>query len=277
MTSERARFLQVRAVLSGKDGVTPVLESISTAYLQRNLRPQVAVHHGSSPRRGLPEADRRERRARGPRASTRARARSRDPATARARPERPSRASAGSSTRRESRPSPGGPRIRTETPSSTTSTTAGPATTGSARFARGSPTPSSPGTPRRFPTDATSSRSWHVIRRETPRPRPSPGRRRARPSTWTTRRPPSPPRSSRASPTASAPSSKDDSSIIRKAEYSVDGGRWREVHPTDGINDALEESYEISLADLAGPSPHVVVVRATDLLGNVATARVEVP
>jgi hypothetical protein len=69
---------------------------------------------------------------------------------------------------------------------------------------------------------------------------------------------------------------KDDFSLIRKAEYSVDGGRWREVHPTDGINDALEETYEIALSDLAGPAPHIVVVRATDLLGNVATARVEV-
>src|SRR6185436_6664060 len=29
---------------------------------------------------------------------------------------------------------------------------------------------------------------------------------------------------------------KDDSSIVRKAEYSTDGGRWQEVHPTDGIN-----------------------------------------
>jgi sugar lactone lactonase YvrE len=70
---------------------------------------------------------------------------------------------------------------------------------------------------------------------------------------------------------------RDDSSIVRRAEYSVDGGRWREVHPVDGINDAMEETYEIPTADLPPPGPHVVVVRATDLLGNVATARVQVP
>jgi sugar lactone lactonase YvrE len=70
---------------------------------------------------------------------------------------------------------------------------------------------------------------------------------------------------------------RDDSSIVRRAEYSVDGGRWREVHPLDGINDALEETYEIPTADLPPPGPHVVVVRATDLLGNVATARIQVP
>lgn len=67
---------------------------------------------------------------------------------------------------------------------------------------------------------------------------------------------------------------KDDASLIRKTEWAIDGGRWQEVHPVDGINDSLEESYEIVPAELQ-PGPHVVVVRATDSLGNVATARVE--
>ena len=70
---------------------------------------------------------------------------------------------------------------------------------------------------------------------------------------------------------------RDDSSHVRRAEYSVDGGRWQEIHPKDGISDALEERYEIPLGTLEGPSPHIVVVRATDLLGNVATGRVEIP
>jgi hypothetical protein len=70
---------------------------------------------------------------------------------------------------------------------------------------------------------------------------------------------------------------RDDFSLIRKAEYTVDGGRWQEVHPTDGINDALEEHYEIVPGSLPAPGPHVLVVRATDLLGNIATARIEIP
>jgi hypothetical protein len=70
---------------------------------------------------------------------------------------------------------------------------------------------------------------------------------------------------------------RDDSSQVRRAEYSIDGGRWQEVHPRDGINDAVEESYDIVLRDLAGPAPHIVVVRASDLLGNLSTGRVEVP
>jgi hypothetical protein len=70
---------------------------------------------------------------------------------------------------------------------------------------------------------------------------------------------------------------KDDSSIVRKTEYSVDGGKWQEVHPTDGINDSVEESYEFTVGELSGPGPHVVVVRASDLLGNLSTGRIEIP
>lgn len=69
---------------------------------------------------------------------------------------------------------------------------------------------------------------------------------------------------------------KDDSSPIRRAEFALSGGRWEEIHPQDGINDALEEAYEFDVALEAGAA-QVVVVRATDQLGNVGTARVEVP
>ena len=45
---------------------------------------------------------------------------------------------------------------------------------------------------------------------------------------------------------------------------------------SDGIADSLEESYEIPLPPGTG-RPRIVVLRATDLLGNVATARVDAP
>jgi sugar lactone lactonase YvrE len=68
---------------------------------------------------------------------------------------------------------------------------------------------------------------------------------------------------------------RDDASPVRRLELSIDAGRWEEVHPRDGIADSLEETFEIPLR--AALSGQVVVLRATDLLGNVATARVDVP
>ena len=47
VTSERARFLQLKVTLAGRDGRSPILDSVSAAYLQRNLRPQlqtITVH-----------------------------------------------------------------------------------------------------------------------------------------------------------------------------------------------------------------------------------------
>ncbi|HEV7500157.1 MAG TPA: WD40 repeat domain-containing protein, partial [Vicinamibacteria bacterium] len=41
VTSESARFLQLRAVLVGREGRSPVLDTLVAAYLQRNLRPQI--------------------------------------------------------------------------------------------------------------------------------------------------------------------------------------------------------------------------------------------
>jgi sugar lactone lactonase YvrE len=70
---------------------------------------------------------------------------------------------------------------------------------------------------------------------------------------------------------------RDDASPIRRLEFSVDAGRWEEVAPVDGIGDSVEESYEIAIGKTDSPGPHVVVLRAIDQLGNVATARVDVP
>ena len=69
---------------------------------------------------------------------------------------------------------------------------------------------------------------------------------------------------------------RDDASPVRRLETSIDAGRWEEVHPTDGIADSLEESYEVPVPAGAGRA-RIVVLRATDLLGNVATARVDLP
>jgi outer membrane protein assembly factor BamB len=70
---------------------------------------------------------------------------------------------------------------------------------------------------------------------------------------------------------------RDDASPVRKLEISIDAGRWEEVQPVDGIADSLEEAYDFPLPPAKGSGPRIVVLRASDLLGNVATARVDVP
>lgn len=68
-----------------------------------------------------------------------------------------------------------------------------------------------------------------------------------------------------------------DDSPLRRLEISIDAGRWEEVPPRDGISDSREEQYEITLPPQAAPGPRTVVLRATDILGNVSTVRVDVP
>jgi WD40 repeat protein len=68
-----------------------------------------------------------------------------------------------------------------------------------------------------------------------------------------------------------------DDSPIRKLELSIDAGRWEEVRPKDGISDSREEQYEIVLPPPPTPAPRIVILRATDILGNVSTVRVDVP
>ena len=61
----------------------------------------------------------------------------------------------------------------------------------------------------------------------------------------------------------------DSQTAIQKVEYASAGDRWRQAYPIDGLLDSREERFELVLA-AGAKSP--VVVRATDGLGNVATA-----
>jgi len=67
---------------------------------------------------------------------------------------------------------------------------------------------------------------------------------------------------------------RDDSSVVRKVEYSVDSGKWNVVYPTDGICDSELEELDISVTGYT-EGVHILVAKVTDLLSNVATARVE--
>ena len=67
---------------------------------------------------------------------------------------------------------------------------------------------------------------------------------------------------------------RDDQSSVQRVEYSLDASRWRVVYPKDGIPDSRREEFEVALDDSeAGRS---VIIRATDAMNNVATAVAEV-
>ncbi len=277
VTSERARFLQVRAVLTGKDGASPVLDSITVAYLQRNLRPQVqsiTVHPpgevfqkpisitGEMEVLGLEPGQAPER----------------GPAAAAIRANLPPATSysrrlyqKGIQTFSWKADDPNGDTLVYEVHYRAV---------GDSKFRllrKGLAEPV-------LAWDTSTVPNGRYVIRVTASDAPSnpsalalAGEKESVPFDVDNTPPAVTATLVQRAPVRIRVVVKDDSSIIRKAEYSVDGGRWEEVHPTDGINDSLEETYEITLDALPGLGPHVVVVRAYDLLGNAATARVDVP
>jgi hypothetical protein len=70
---------------------------------------------------------------------------------------------------------------------------------------------------------------------------------------------------------------REEGSLIRRAEWSLGGAPWKEALAQDGLSDSFEETYEIDPGALDRPGPHLLAVRVTDALGNAGTARVEIP
>ncbi len=67
----------------------------------------------------------------------------------------------------------------------------------------------------------------------------------------------------------------DAMSVIRRAEFSVDGGDWQIVPPVDKISDSLEEDYNFQTAELP-PGEHTVAVRVYDKVDNAQVEKVVV-
>lgn len=67
----------------------------------------------------------------------------------------------------------------------------------------------------------------------------------------------------------------DATSILRRAEFQVDGGEWMSVFPVDGINDARRETYRIKV-NLTGNRPHIVALRVFDSNANVGGAQASI-
>ena len=66
----------------------------------------------------------------------------------------------------------------------------------------------------------------------------------------------------------------DADSAVQKAEYSLDGDRWQSIYPRDGIADSRAEQFELVLEGETAAAG--VIIRATDSLNNIASARGEV-
>jgi sugar lactone lactonase YvrE len=68
---------------------------------------------------------------------------------------------------------------------------------------------------------------------------------------------------------------RDEYSAVQRADYSLDGDRWQTIYPTDGIADSRFEQFELVLEGEA--AARGVIVRAADALNNVSSARGEAP
>jgi hypothetical protein len=67
----------------------------------------------------------------------------------------------------------------------------------------------------------------------------------------------------------------DATSVIRRAEYQVDGGEWKPVFPVDGIADSRREEFRVTVT-LPDARAHAVALRAFDANANVGSAQVGV-
>lgn len=65
----------------------------------------------------------------------------------------------------------------------------------------------------------------------------------------------------------------DQTSPLRRCEYSVDAGPWMPVEASDGVTDSPRERFDIHLTGLT-PGEHLVVVRVYDAAGNAGLAKV---
>jgi hypothetical protein len=65
----------------------------------------------------------------------------------------------------------------------------------------------------------------------------------------------------------------DDLSDVVRLEISLDGGEWEERAPSDGIFDSRRERIEFSVP-AAVAEEHSVLLRGTDLAGNLGTTRI---
>jgi hypothetical protein len=68
----------------------------------------------------------------------------------------------------------------------------------------------------------------------------------------------------------------DSASYVKSMVYSIDGGNWKPLFPSDQIFDSKREMFSFSTDQLKA-GEHTVVIKATDSAGNVGSAKTVVP
>ncbi len=67
----------------------------------------------------------------------------------------------------------------------------------------------------------------------------------------------------------------DDHAPIERAEYSLDGVRWQPVFPVDGMADTRTERYEVTIREAV--SSRGITLRASDTMHNLAAGHADAP
>jgi hypothetical protein len=67
---------------------------------------------------------------------------------------------------------------------------------------------------------------------------------------------------------------RDEQSAVLRVEYSLDASRWRVAYPADGLPDSRHEDFDVTLDD-AGAA-RSIIIRVTDAMNNIATAVAEI-
>ena len=67
---------------------------------------------------------------------------------------------------------------------------------------------------------------------------------------------------------------RDEQSAVLRVEYSLDASKWRVAYPVDGIPDSRREEFVVTVEE--GAAARSVIIRATDAMNNVATAVAEI-
>ena len=66
----------------------------------------------------------------------------------------------------------------------------------------------------------------------------------------------------------------DKTSLIKRAEYQIDGGEWKPVSSVDGIADSRREDFKVSV--MLDSKPHVIALRAFDSNANIGSNFAEI-